>query len=390
MVKTRFPAHRIIIQDRELDIGNNINITEDLDEIFITCSVDLPNFDTSGWSTKNLKKYDNFEVYFNYFNNEVDRTNATITTLKLIFKGYIDSLPTSEDKTQGLTYSGLSCKSLLGLSLERTASLTFSSRPVVDLIQQGLNQTDLSALITDIQYDTNIPTFFTPSIDPTKYFGNVLEQLRDKYAIQIFQSGNGTMFVQRPRTFFSGEKTVYEYDLEENVFNIDYGDITQRVDTVVVLGTNAVGVAFDPVAYQLKQGGDPTSADITPDSQKLNPLIIIRRDFFDQESCQELAREKLVDLAKNYAISFDTIYEPDQTIGDLFIIQNSQKIPNTQKWVIKKRDVTISKDNIQCTITAYSNSIVDLPDDILLSSTGVLDTDILNLTQREVVNTVLE
>ena len=98
MVETKYPGHKIVIQNKSFDIGNNIKIEEDLDTIYMTCSCDLPNISENGWSTANLKKYDNFQVYFKFFDDEISRQNAEVGDLQLIFTGYIDTLPVSEDK----------------------------------------------------------------------------------------------------------------------------------------------------------------------------------------------------------------------------------------------------------------------------------------------------
>ena len=286
-------------------------------------------------------------------------------------------------------YNGLTFKSLIALAWERSAQIPFTSLPVIDILNQGLEYTDLESYITVIKYDENIPSWFLPKIDSTVYFGNVLEQIKNKYAIQIYQEGNGALVIKQPSSFFDGARTVYQYDLETNIFNIDYGDITQRVDSVCVLGLGCVGIAFDPISYQLKLGQTPSGETIIPDSSKLNPLFIIRRDLSDREACQLLARQKLVELAKNYALNFTCIFEPSQSIGSMFVIKNSSKIDENQKWIIKKRTINISKDNISCNIVAYSNSIEDLPENILLSNTGVLDTDILDIPDRELITTVL-
>jgi hypothetical protein len=388
-VETKYPGHRLVIRDKVYDIGNNITIEEDLDTIYISGSLDLPNITTNEWSTQGLRKYDTLNIYFKYFDNEVDRQQSNINDMQVIFTGYIDTLPTSEDKSSGLNYNGLGFKSSIALAWERSAIIPFASRKVIDIITQALEYTKLNLLIDSIEYDSNIPDYFTPKVDSTYYFGNVLEQLKDNYAIQTYQKGNGTLVIKQPSSFYSGERTVFEYDLTTNIFNIDYGDITQKVDCVCVFGLNDAGIAFDPIAYQLRLGQTPTGETISPNPEDLNPLYIIRRDLLGQEACQLLAREKLIELAKNYAISFDCVYEPNQNVGDMFVIKNSSVIDSNQKWIIKKRTVSISKDNIRCNITAYSNSIVDLPEDLLLSSTGVLDTDILEIKDRDVINTVL-
>jgi len=389
VVKTKYPGHKIVIRDQVFDIGNNINIVEDLSAIIITGSLDLPNVTFESWSTAGLRKYDAISIYFKYFDSDIDRQNSTVNDMDLILTGYIDTLPISEDKSIGLNYNGLTFKSTLGLAWERTSQIPFTTLPVKDIINTALKQTDLRAFVTDIVYDSGIPDYLNPKIDSTYYFGNVLEQIRDKYAIQIYQTGKGVLYIRRPSYFYNAELTVYEYDIQENIFNIDYGDITQKVDSVCVLGSNCAGIAFDPIAYQLRLGETPDGTTVVPEGDKLNPLFLNRRDFYNQEDCQKFAREKLVELAKNYAISFDTIYQTDQNIGDMFIIKNSSVIDENQKWIIKSRTVTISKDSIICNVVGYSNSIQDLPENILLSAIGVLDTDILELSNRDVIATVL-
>lgn len=48
----------------------------------------------------------------------------------------------------------------------------------------------------------------------------------------------------------------------------------------------------------------------------------------------------------------------------------------------KKITSTIEKGNISSEIVGYSNSVTDFPSDILLSSSGILDTDILGITEK--------
>lgn len=386
----KYPLHKILIRDKVFDLGNDIIIDENLDDIFMSGSVSLPKIESETWSTLDLKKYDVLKIYFKFFDSEEERQTATIDDMKLIFDGYIDTLPVSEDKSSGINYNGLSFKSTIALLWERTAPLPFTSLPVLNIINLGLEYTELQFLIPSIEYDANIPDYFVPKIDSTKYFGNVLEQLRQKYAIHTYQKGDGSLVIKFPSSFYGTDRPLYEYDLQTNIFNIDYGDIAQKVDCVCVLGMNCVGVAFDPIAYNLKQGLSPDGEVVEIDKTKLNPLYIVRRDVFNREEAQLLAREKLVELAKNYAITFSCVYEPDQQIGDMFVIKNSSVIDENQKWIIKSRAVELNKTNISCSISAYSNSIQDLPEDLLLSATGILDTDILEITDREIMQVVLQ
>ena len=176
----------------------------------------------------------------------------------------------------------------------------------------------------------------------------------------------------------------YVFDLKQNVTNIDHGEITNNVDCVIVYGLNCLGVAFDPIAYQLKMGvgEEDITPNIVPTKDNINPLRIYRRDLMGEEDCQSVAKSKLVELARNYSISFGCEYDPRYKVGNMFVIKNSKKIKDTQKWIIKKIDVNINKGDIGMTVTAYSNSVSDFPDNILLPSSGLLDTDVLEITEQ--------
>lgn len=387
----KYPKHLVVIRDKEYDLGNGFTIEYDLDNLYINCSFNFPyiksssdvNGVTTQWDTTDLHKYDAVKIYADIFDNEIDRNNSTSSNMTKIFDGYIDGQPLQLSKDSGWQFQ-IKCKSRMGLSYERSIAAKFYSGNIQTFFSRALNESGLSTWISNFVI-SGISPFFQVKLDSTQYFGKVLEQMKDKYAIHVFEDGENSLHVETPY-FLSQQGSVeaYEYDIEDNVFDIDFGDKTNRVDTVIVVGSNAIGVAFDPIAYQLKYGTsvNDLQSSISPDPSKLNVRYIYRRDLFSQEDCQEIARNKLVEFAKNNTITFKTIFQPQQKVGEPFIVKNADKIPDTQLWTIKKITVTISNGDISSSIVGYSNSVVEFPEDILLSSTGILDTDILEVTDK--------
>jgi len=400
---TKYPKHFLIIRDQVFDIGNDINIDEDMDNVFSVGSFTLPHFSTNTWTTKNLRKYDRVQIYYGEFLTANERNLATVDRCKKIFDGYIDSTPLSESKTEGIQWNGIGIKSSLALIYERTMTTPIYSGNLKTILIRALTETSLLDYIDYFEIDTNITDNLVLNIQGDKYVGKVLDQIKEKYAIQIFQKPDSGLRFQFPSSFnllgqtlnkyFSNgnvtqvtdQENAWVYDLNSNVFNIDYGDLTQRVDTVIVYGLNTTGVAFDPIAYQLKQGVsvDDLQENITPVKENLNAFQIFRRDIQDEESCQRIASEKLIEFAKNYGITLNVMFNVDEKVGDRFIVTNSEKISPTQLWTIKSRKVSISKEGaVKCSIVGYSNSVKDIPSGVLLGSSGILDTDILNITDR--------
>ena len=378
----KYPKHFVVIRDKKFDIGQNYTIDEDLDIPYMKMNFDFPYYETGEWTTKQFRKYDRVQMYFDFFDSPGELARANIDSMPKIFDGYINRMELSEDKSGGSNYK-MYTRSTIGLSYERTIEIPSFSGDINTIMQRSLQQTDILAYIPNI-YVKGISDTMTLKVEGNKYFGKVLDQLREKYAIQTFQVGSGDLYIQTPAYLTGQTVEASVYDLKTNVFNMNYGEITQDVDTVVVVGNNCIGIAFDPIGFQLKKGValENIQTTISPDSTDLNALFIYRRDLYSQQECQEVAINKLIELARNYQISFDTVFEPTRKVGDMFLINNSDRISSTQKWIMKKRTTVIGKDNVKSTISGYSNSITDFPDDILLSSTGILDTDILEVTEK--------
>jgi len=371
-----------------LDLGDNFNWQEDLDNIVPTMSFDLPLIESNGFNTDGIQKYDLCRLFFKKFDNTRDALNATINDLDLVFDGYVDRIEINESKGNGVSYK-IYAKTTMGLASERAMTTKSFEGNITTLFQHadGYEEDgvqygiDLSSFLPEGKrvfdnFDENFILRITPDI----FFTKVLESVKEKYAIQIYQTGNGVLYVKKP-LYFNISVTIYEYDLNENVFNIDYGDITQKYDSVLVVGFGCYGFAFDPIAYQLKLGtkNSELSSSVDIDPRKLNLFKIYRRDVTNPEQAQEISKGKLVEFAKNNTITLTVDYLPEQIIGQGFKVLNSRKINPEQVWIIKNRDITISKNGgLQCVITGYSNAIIDFPEELLTPSTGLLDIDVLN------------
>ncbi len=367
-----------------MDLGNDITIEEDLDKIPITASFTLPFIKEGELDTTNIRKYDSVKIYFAWFTSAAGREVANIANMNLIFDGYINTLSNSENKDGGDNYN-INCVSTAGLMYERSMEIKSFTGHIPVMMDEALKTANMIDYFKEVKYSEDISKNFVAKIDSSNFLGKVLDSIKEKYAIQIYQTPDTTLNIVMPSWFSDEPQQAYVYDMTQNIFNMNYGEISNNVDTIIVMGNNCVGFAFDPISYQLKSGVAPedVKTDITPQRDLMSDLVIWRRDLLNKEDCQTVAKEKLVELARNYSINFDTEFEPTQTIGQTLLINNSKKISSGQKWIIKKRSIKISKDDVNCNIVCYSNSIVDMPNDMLLpSSLGLLDTDVLEITDK--------
>jgi len=202
-METRYPACKMIIGNQELDIATSISISEDLGEINSTASFTIPYFETEQWTTKNFKKYDAVRIYFNFYDNENARRNANISEMSKIFDGYIDTLPIKENKSGGIRFDNCELKSTLGLAFDRSTTTPYFSTDVYTLLEKALQETELKNLIDGIFIDPNIPNSFILKISSNQFFGKVLEEIKEKYALQIFQRSDSVLVVRLPSSFFA-------------------------------------------------------------------------------------------------------------------------------------------------------------------------------------------
>lgn len=378
-----YAKHLLIIRDVQYDIGDNITIQYDLDNMFTNLSLTMPYIKNEQFDTTIFRDSDRVQLFYGLFSDASSANNATIDDLTKIFDGYIDKLPRSISKTNGWQYS-LQCKSRLALSFERPSRIPFVNNTIRRFLEQAFNNADLTDFVTNLDI-TGVSENFTVKLETTNKFGEALQQIKDKYALHIFDKPDNTLKITTP-FFLSRQSTVdaFQFKLDENMFSFNQSDKNAMIDCVIVVGTNCVGVAFDPIGYQLRFG--KRIEDLVPNPrievEQLRTKYEYRRDVFSQVDAQELARNLLVDKLKANNVTFDTIFKTEYELGAPFVIQGVDKIPDNQLWIMKSITFNLSKGSNTCTIVGYSNSVIDFPGDILLSEFGLLNTNILQTTQK--------
>lgn len=381
----------------QTELGNNYKYDFDIDELAGTMSFTLPyiKFNSDADLTK-FKKYDTVKLYAGLFDVDpgeiiVDGIQVYISGLKLEFDGYIDTISLSKNKDD-FPYE-FNCISTAGLLNERNLiRKTTTTEPIktkVNTILQlsGLQsgQIAIESEITAINIfpDTKIRKLCT-DIDNLlvssvggKQAGEELKSICKKIAVKVFQSGDGYLNIltlsfmnTRPNSlgFYS-----WEFRYGDNIYSINYNDLTKSINSVVCLGIPPmVGYAVDPIAVQLTAG-----VGVTPGPQHYNYLTIECRDENNIETLQKIARNKLLDIMKNYNVEISVPFNVEYMCGQPITIYDNDKYPNGQIFFIKHISKTISKENVECILTCFANSISVLPENLVIDSTGITDIDML-------------
>jgi len=195
--------------------------------------------------------------------------------------------------------------------------------------------------------------------------------IQDKYAAILHESGDG-IFRLSTASFFSNKTEVdFDFDFDQgNVFDLDYGDITSNYNAVVVFGLPpVVGIALDVVG-------------VNNNNNQVNYLAFINRDLEGIQQCETVAQNKLLELQRNFVISFKTQFKPEFKIGQTFSMSDNDRYTGDERFIIKKVSWQIKKDAVDATITGYTHSLTLLPEKQVISKTGVADVDTLQLRAK--------
>lgn len=381
----------------------------DMDEICGTLSFSLPYYipypDSAELQTggspeqldlKSIKKFDTVKLYFQEFDEDPGAIEPTDTgysaggePLKLIFDGFVDSIKLSISKSN-ISYN-FEALGTLGLANYRNLEYQHLTGTAYELLPTWLQLAGLQ----QGQYNVYPVSRDLIPIDRVRFIdtdaGNwvwiseggttlkeVITDIRQKYAVVIHQSGDGFVNVITPVYLLQAPEdstlsvNAWNFSIDEgNVFEIDYGELTNYYNAVVVIGQGGVhGVAVDPIAVANNDG-------------QVNYLIHENRNLLGEEECQRVARNKLLDLEKNYFVTFKTKFHPDFMVMQPFTLNDNNKFTGNEVLLIKSYDFTISKTDISCTITGFSHAATLLPTDVALSDTGVLDVDVLQIRDKE-------
>ena len=403
----------------ELGSGTNSLATEDvpdvngdfdIDNLCGNMSFNLPyyinrpdsteiqfNQSTTGVNTNELKKFDRCNLFYGEFKTDPgsivqygeDDYRAGGVKLTKIFTGFIDQIKLSKSKSS-INYS-ITALGTLGMANYKNLAYEHKEGTAGTLIPTWLQISGLQ--IGEFNIPGQVPAYdYIPyskmrfvDVDADNFLivGNggkalkeVLSGVREKYALIIHQGGDGYVNILFPfflvRNYGNSSVTAWEFNINDGtLYDIDYGDLTQAYNGIVVLGQGGIkGVAVDVIALQ-NNGG------------VINYLTLEQRDLTSEEDCQKIAREKLLEMEKNYFISIKTKFDPRFEVGQPVSIIDNDKYDGTQIFFMKKYSFTISKSDVSCTIQASAAGQTLIPEDLIMASDGIADVDILEIRDKE-------
>lgn len=408
-----------------LEVGsgsNSIQTTEgfnfkgefDIDNLWGTLTFNLPYLLPGQKSVSQagtldltrLKKYDTANLFFGEFERNLDSVTTTTNGMSKVFHGYVDSIRLVKNK-DGFDYE-ISALGTMALAGERNLAFNRKSGEFKNLLAGGpiqvvgqtgeiLNQDDigllqltfgseLNRIIPEVEFvDIDTDTLFV-NVDGGENLKEVLSQIRDNYAIIIHQNPNGTLtsftpfFLLQARSNVQsfGISNAWTFELAVNIFNLDYGDLSSNINSVVVLGyPPAFGMAVDPIAVQLNAG----SGNAVTQSN-YNYEIRENRNLTSDLDCEKTARNILLDKQRNYSVTFKTKFDPRYRVGQPVVINDNDRFNAGQLWIIKKFAYNISKEDVSCDITVFTNSLTVFPENIVIEPTGIADIGALELRDK--------
>lgn len=349
------------------------------------------NVSDSGVDITRLEKFDTVKIFFGEFEEDFNiqaQSEADLIGLGLtqIFDGFIDTIKLNKTKT-AFDYA-ITALSKVIISKERTLEFqrtdygsATSAVGTILQISNLINRTDpLTGSKTDlngnpipdlVEFVSEIPDDRLPiNLEGGKTTKDFLMKLREKYAVILHEAGDGVFRLSTAEIFSGNTAVDFEFDFSEgNIFDLDYGDLTSQYNAVVVFGFPPnVGVALDAIAVA--------------NTGAVNYFLMENRDLKSIEDCEQVARNKLLELERNFYITFKAPFKPEFRIGQTFRLKDQDRFTGDEKFIISKVAWTINKTDVAATITGYTHSLTLLPENIVLSNTGVADIDILELRSK--------
>jgi len=385
----------------QTDMGHDFEGEFEMDNIAGTLSFNLPY---KGDNIKILKKYDTVMLYFGYF--DTDPGDVVVNpeldidgNMYRVFNGYVNKITLKKGKTS-FTF-GINAIGSMGLcnirnttiNVHTTSNPTEAVNTVLQMggLQDGAIARDMNIeVFNEIIPASNIieklysdETDLNITIKGGNNMKEIFDDLKRKYGLIIHQRGDGKVIVSTPFNMSTSpdDENGWEFRLDENIFELNYNDLTTDINSVVVLGqSNTMGMAIDPVALQYAAG------DREVQQSDYRYEVFENRDLISDIDCEKVARNKLLEIAKSHYINFKTLFDPRFTIGQRIKIYDYDKLDG-RVFIIKNIYFTISKSDISCDITAYIHSLQQLPEDLVLRNAGIADLAVVDL-DKEVIDAV--
>ena len=328
---------------------------------------------TSGIDITKLKKFDTVKLYYGELAQDVTidlkaATESTLTSLGLtkLFDGFVDTVKLSKSKSE-FTYQ-IGALGTAALSNYRTLEWQKKNDLISNMVKVILN---LSGLTNQVPFKSSLTREIAIDIDGGKVAKDFLMQIREKYAVILHQGPDGILRLSTSEIFAQGAATVaWNFDFRQgNVFDLDYGDLTNNYNAVLCLGFPPnFGIALDAIGSQ-NAGG-------------VSYFPMTNFDLKSNEDCEAVARNKLLELERNFSITFKTKLDPRFAVGQCFTMKDYDKYTGSERFLIKKFAYNIDKNDVSATITGYTHSLTIVPESIVLSNTGIADIYILELRPK--------
>ena len=350
--------------------ANNISVDFSLSDLITNLSFTIPVT-----YTKLLKKFDSIELYVGYVGE-----NETIKLENLVrrFKGYITTLPKSVSKN------------VLTLNVGAESELEFFTRNEL-LYSVGADQS-IPAIISILQTalktsfpEYNINFFLSADLEDVivkvKHSTNVLEILESIRALAVLNVYYNPMlnmvfivspvFAQYLYNDYGIE--VYDFNLNNMIGTLNYGDLTNDVNQVVYVGLGGNrGVATDYSSVALGQG--------------LKTQFFRNMTTGSRVALEKMARNKLLSIQKNHKISLSTPYlEPVLRImpGELCRIADQDYFTGEEIFIINSVDITISKNDLKVDLGVFAHTLTQFPESVVLDDFGIAGEAVLNVMTKK-------
>ena len=202
---------------------------------------------------------------------------------------------------------------MIGPPLEKVVSTNFPQMPNAILQKTNLQKGPENDVVLESQRRDYIPessvnvnlgalTNLVAKTSNGSTAKDIIVNFREKYGIVFIQqlSGEVNIFSFSSLMFVDESASIpaWNFDIRQNVFNLQYGDVTSDVDAVIVYGQGgSVGEAIDLLKVQAKGIAQDANGNY-----RCRYYRIERRDLLNDEDCQRVAREIL--LERNKKLSY--------------------------------------------------------------------------------------
>jgi len=367
------------------NLGDGFSGEFDSDAIAGTLSFNLPYIDSLNASRfqnsdalyfKDLKRFAPILLYAGKF--ESDPGTVTVDDLTCVFTGYIDKIKPA--KSKGSYTLNFNCLGTLALSNEANILISAGEKNTqgVEYLSTVFELSGLNNIIptTDIiDYLSSSSNDLVVKWGGEQNVKKILDGVRDTYGVRVHQRGDGKVMVFDGFSVYDNDMLEWELTMGDTLTSIDYGDVTNNVNRIVVYGSGGnVGVAADPTSVV-------DAKTYYPDFNDENLYATeehFRRDIIDILELETIARSILYEKLKNQVITVTTIFDPLMGVNQ-FVKVNDGELYDGQRFVVQKMSFNISKTAFDVSLTCYRSILAFSPESMVTSRDGFTDLRMLEI-----------